>query len=209
LNLRIIRDFLTSHIKIIDDLGMSSGNSDNGDENESFSSIMKGVKPLAQDKIDPDETPKPRPKLKSAENQKHLNRDLESKQVLGEIEFVTPALPDEVLSFVRGGIQEKLKNKLKKGLVPYEVKIDLHGATVKQAGKELQDSVEQACALGMRCILVIHGRGNSSQDNRPAIKTHVNQWLRELPEVLAFHTAQPKHGGTGALYVLLKRQREK
>ena len=110
---------------------------------------------------------------------------------------------------MRGGIQAKLQSKLKKGQVPFEFKIDLHGATVNQAGKQLQHAIESAHASGIRCVLVVHGRGKGSFDNKPALKTHVNQWLRDLPQVLAFHSAQARHGGTGALYVLLKRQREK
>ena len=189
---------------------MSSNNSDDSDEKrktDSFSDLMKGVKPLTQDKIDPDSTPKPKAVTKSADHL--LNQENLKPQSLGELEYVTPVAPDETLSFVRGGIQDKLKIKLKKGLIPFELKLDLHGATVKVAAKELQYTIEHAYSAGMRCILVIHGRGLGSFDNKPALKTHVNYWLRELPQVLAFHSAQPKHGGVGALYVLLKRQKEK
>ena len=178
-------------------------------ESESFSEMMKGVKPLSQNKIDPDATPKPKASLKQNDPRLSSTQENAQWQKLGELEYVTPVSPDEVLNFVRGGIQDKLKTKLKKGLIPFESKIDLHGATVKQAGKELQDSIEYAYASGQRCILLVHGRGKGSFDNKPALKTHVNYWLRELPQVLAFHSAQPRHGGVGALYVLLKRQREK
>lgn len=168
--------------------------------------MMKGVKPLSQTKIDPDTAPKPRASRKPAHSNELNNQPLE-RQILGEVEYVTPVLPDEILSFVRGGIQDKLKTKLRKGLIPFETKIDLHGATVNEAGKFLQSSIENAYSSGLRCVLVVHGRGKGSFDNKPAIKTHVNHWLRELPYVLAFYSAQPKHGGTGALYVLLKRKR--
>ena len=187
---------------------MSSDNSHDDDKSESFGDFMKGVKPLAQDKIEPDSAPKPKASH-SLQNSENLSREDKFKgQLLGELEYVTPVLPDEILSFVRGGIQDKLKSKLKKGQIPFEAKIDLHGATVKQAGKELQNAIERAYANGIRCILVVHGRGLGSFDNKPALKTHVNYWLRELPQVLAFHSALKKHGGTGALYVLLKRQRQ-
>lgn len=186
---------------------MPSDNSDDNNKSESFSDLMKGVKPLTQDKIDPDAAPKPKAS-RPTQNSENLSRQDKFKhQLLGELEYVKPALPDEILSFVRGGIQDKLKTKLKKGLIPFEAKIDLHGATVKQAGRELEQAIDSAYESGLRCILVVHGRGLGSFDNKPALKTHVNHWLRELPQVLAFHSAQPKHGGTGALYVLLKRQR--
>lgn len=184
---------------------MSSKKSDkdNSSEPESFHKMMDGVTPLTQDKIDPDAAPKPKPPRRSS------TKETKEYSTLGELQNVTPVSSDEVLSYVSGGIQQKLMTKLKKGLYPFEGKIDLHGATVNQAGKELDDAIKDAHTHGLRCILVVHGRGKGSFDNKPALKTHVNQWLRELPQVLAFHSAQSRHGGTGALYVLLKRKREK
>ena len=186
---------------------MPPNDPEDDNESASFSDIMKGVKPLAQNKIEPDSTPKPRAHLNSGGPQQSSGQPGDKYQELGELEYVTPVSPDEVLSFVRGGIQEKLKAKLKKGQIPFELKIDLHGATVKQAGEHLQQAINHAYASGLRCILVVHGRGKGSFDNKPALKTHVNAWLRDLPQILAFHSAQPKHGGVGALYVLLKRQK--
>lgn len=182
---------------------MSSSDSNGEDDNKSFKDLMKGVKPLSSNKIDPDSAPKPKFKRRESTNPSS------SQTTFGELEYAAPVSSDEVLSFVRGGIQQKLMNKLKKGQIPFEVKIDLHGATVSQAGKELQSAIDECYQHGMRCILVVHGRGKGSFDNKPAIKTHVNQWLRDSAKVLAFHTALAHHGGTGALYVLLKRQRDK
>ena len=180
----------------------SDNNSDDDDEIESFQSMMKGVKPLSSDKIDPDSAPKPSTKRRNTTTQKKVNSSF------GELEYVEPVGSDDVLSFVRGGIQHKLMTKLKKGLIPFEFKIDLHGATVSQAGQELQSAINRAYAQNIRCVLVVHGRGKGSFDNKPALKTHVNYWLRDSAKVLAFHSAQPQHGGVGAMYVLLKRQRE-
>lgn len=182
---------------------MSSDESSNDNEEDSFQDMMKGVRPLSNNKIDPDAAPKP--KFKRQE----VASGTESRSTFGESEYVTPVTSDEVLSFVRDGIQQKLMTKLKKGLVPFEAKIDLHGATVSEAGKELHFAINQSYEQGLRCVLVVHGRGKGSFDNKPALKTHVNHWLRETSKVLAFHTAQSRHGGTGALYVLLKRKREK
>lgn len=181
---------------------MSSSDSNGEDDNKSFEDLMKDVKPLSSNKIDPDSAPKPKFKRRESTNPPP------TRTTFGELEYAPSVSSDEVLSFVRGGIQQKLMTKLKKGQIPFEVKIDLHGATVSQAGKELQIAIDQCYQQGLRCILVVHGRGKGSFDNKPALKTHVNQWLRDSAKVLAFHSAQPHHGGTGALYVLLKRQRE-
>jgi DNA-nicking Smr family endonuclease len=58
----------------------------------------------------------------------------------------------------------------------------------------------------MTCIRIIHGKGKRSRNNKgPVIKTKVNHWLRQRDDVLAFCSARPIDGGTGAIYVLLRR----
>ncbi|WP_455220042.1 Smr/MutS family protein [Kaarinaea lacus] len=182
---------------------MTRKNSSINDEDaDLFQEMMEGVKPLAQEKIDPDSAPLS-PKVKRPEKavKKHLK--------FGELDYAPAVAADETLSYARDGVQQKVIAKLKKGQFPIESKIDLHGSTVNQAGTRLQQSINYAVASKQRCVLVVHGRGKGSFDNKPAIKTHVNQWLRNSVNVLAFCSAQSHHGGTGAVYVLLKRQREK
>ncbi len=174
----------------------------NDEDAELFHQMMEGVKPLPQKKIDPDSAPvtaKPKRPLKPLI--KHTS--------FGELDYAPWVAADEVLSFARNGIQQKMIMKLKKGQVPVEGKIDLHGNTVNDAGAKLEHAINAALGNKQRCVLVVHGRGKGSFDQKPAIKTHVNQWLRNSENVLAFHSAQPQHGGTGAVYVLLKRQRDK
>jgi DNA-nicking Smr family endonuclease len=175
--------------------------SDDDDDAGLFRNMMDGVKPLSQDKIDPDSAPKTA-KPKKAEQREH------KPIVFGEHEYLAPVAADAILSFAHSGVQPKVISKLKKGQIVVERKIDLHGSTVSQAGAKLQHALDMAIADQQRCVLVVHGRGKGSFDNKPAIKTHVNQWLRDSPNVIAFHSAPPHHGGTGAVYVLLKRQRD-
>jgi len=174
----------------------------NDDDANLFRDLMDDVKPISQDKIDPDSLPK---------TSKPVRREKSSRKLsaFGELEYISAVGSDEVLSFARNGVQPKLMSKLKKGQFPIESKIDLHGATVNEAGAKLQHALGIAIDNEQRCVLVVHGRGKGSFDNKPAIKSHVNQWLQESTDVLAFHSAQSQHGGTGAVYVLLKRKREK
>jgi hypothetical protein len=83
---------------------------------------------------------------------------------------------------------------------------------------EGQHLIEQAQAEGDRCLLIIHGKAGAgytdeSGDIRGAgqalLKSHVNHWLQQVDDVLAFASALPKDGGTGAVYVLLKNSRKK
>lgn len=171
------------------------------DDTDLFRQAMEDVTPLNQDKIDPDSAPK----IKKSRAKMRKSKPI---SVFGELEYATPVDSDEVLFFARDGIQPKAIARLKKGQHVIEGKIDLHGMTVENAGHTLQRALKNAVADGIRCVLVVHGRGKGSFDNKPAIKTHVNQWLRNSADVLAFHSAQPYHGGTGAVYVLLKRVRD-
>ena len=70
--------------------------------------------------------------------------------------------------------------------------------------------ISEASHLGLRTLLIVHGKGHSKAkgDKMAVLKGYVNQWLRELEDVQAFHSAQPQHGGTGAVYVLLRKSAE-
>jgi DNA-nicking Smr family endonuclease len=59
--------------------------------------------------------------------------------------------------------------------------------------------------MDKRCVRIIHGKGKSSEGKLPVLKGKVNSWLRQRDEVIAFCSARPSDGGTGAVYVLLKR----
>ena len=60
-------------------------------------------------------------------------------------------------------------------------------------------------AAGKRCVRIVHGKGLSSEGKLPVLKVKVNSWLRQKDDVLAFCSARPQDGGTGAVYVLLKK----
>ena len=83
--------------------------------------------------------------------------------------------------------------------------------TAKQARQEVFSFISEAGQLGLRTLLIVHGKGQSAAGSAPTavLKGLVNHWLRELQTVQAFHSAQPLHGGTGAVYVLLRKSAEK
>ena len=93
--------------------------------------------------------------------------------------------------------------------MPIEETIDLHGLTQRQAMRALGDFLAAAQEAGRRCVLVITGKGDT-KDEGGVLRAMLPQWLNEpanRARILAFEVAQPKHGGAGALYVLLKRKR--
>lgn len=99
--------------------------------------------------------------------------------------------------------------RLKRGLLPIDARLDLHGRTQTAAHRALADFVAAARADGRRCVLVITGRG-LSPDGPGILKRSVPRWLEEPAlrrHLLAIAPAQPRHGGAGALYLLLRKMR--
>lgn len=116
-----------------------------------------------------------------------------------------------VLDFKRPGIQNGVYKKLRLGKYDVEARLDLHRLTVKQARDETHNFVKEAMELGLRTLLIMHGKGQrkSEVERTAVLKGYINRWLQDLDDVQAFHSAQPVHGGTGAVYVLLKKSLEK
>lgn len=115
------------------------------------------------------------------------------------------------------GLDRRSAEKLRKGLMPIEARLDLHGMTQAQAHEALQRFILSSQTAGKRCVLVITGKGNDAQGRRDplskgqgVLKRMVPEWLAQPPLralVLKTSSARPQHGGGGALYVLLRRQR--
>lgn len=109
--------------------------------------------------------------------------------------------PDQSVFFARTGLSPRQIKKLKQGKIPVVATLDLHGFDAESAKEELIRFLDFAYKKNKRCITIIHGKGHT---DKPVLKNKINSWLRQFDTVLAFTTAQPKHGGTGAVYVLLR-----
>jgi DNA-nicking Smr family endonuclease len=107
------------------------------------------------------------------------------------------------------GIDRANAERLRRGRHPIAARLDLHGLTQSEAHRALQHFVAHSRAIGRRCVLVITGRG-LTPTGPGVLKAAVPRWLAE-PEfrrhILLTAPAQPKDGGAGALYVLLRRRR--
>ena len=113
---------------------------------------------------------------------------------------------DEI-SFRRVGVKETVVVKLRRGEYRVDAECDLHGLNVEQCKAVLREFLAAALARNMRCLRVIHGKGLRSGPRGPVLKVAVNLVLRKTGPVVAFCTARPVDGGTGALYVLLTTTR--
>lgn len=112
--------------------------------------------------------------------------------------------PDQ-LNFSRNGVQPSTLKKLRQGKLVIDNSIDLHSLTIDEARNYLLEFLAECEVNGSRVILIVHGKGYSSPNAKPVIKPMVSRWLREVSSVLAFVSARPADGGTGAVYVLLGR----
>lgn len=124
---------------------------------------------------------------------------------LPESEWTSDVGAGDVLSFARGGVRRREIERLRRGRFKVEADLDLHGRIVADAVAALDRFLEDSRRRGCRCVRIIHGKGFGSRTGLPIMKAHVDRWLRARSEVLAFCSAIPPDGGTGAVYVLLRR----
>jgi DNA-nicking Smr family endonuclease len=97
--------------------------------------------------------------------------------------------------------------RLKRGQLSVERTLDLHGRTQDEAHRALGGFLAAAQGAGCRCVLVVTGKG---PEGVGTLRHMVPRWLNEganRQHIVAFCAAQARHGGTGALYVLLRRRR--
>jgi len=109
--------------------------------------------------------------------------------------------PDE---FLRNGLSRMTLRKLRRGHWPVRDSLDLHGNTSDAARKLLQAFLHEAAQRGLRCVLVIHGKGMNSPGGAAVLRKLTRHWLTQRPDVLAYCDALPGDGGSGAALVLLK-----
>ena len=168
-------------------------------ESELFRKATRDVKPLHQDKHPLTHRKKHRP-------QKVIEPSPSKATWIAESYESDWLSPEDSIHFAKSGIQHKILQRLKRGNVPIEAKIDLHHQTTDEAMSSVTRFINDCIAQGKRWVCIIHGKGYLSANQKPILKNFLNHWLRKQPLVLAFHSAQPQHGGTGAIYVLLKRK---
>ena len=178
-------------------------------EDEFFQAEMRGVTPLKRD-------------ARERLLRKDHGGDGEARRQAaeGEPEGRLNALVDEgvepldawyVLAFKRPGIQHGVYKKLRQGRYEIDARLDLHRLSVKQARIDVHSFIQDAMQYGLRTVLILHGKGQrkAEQEKTAVLKGYVNHWLQDSEEVQAFHSAQAVHGGTGAVYVLLRKSLQK
>ena len=114
--------------------------------------------------------------------------------------------PGERLSYLRAGQRRRVLRELRRGRWPVEDEIHLRGMRAAEALRAAGDFIRAARKESFRCVCIVHGKGRGSADGRPVIKGEIDHWLRRHDAVDAFCSARDTDGGSGALYVLLRRR---
>lgn len=164
-----------------------------------FRETVGSVRPVHHDRVEHNHRPRPEPRLSQDDE----------RQVVDEL-LSWPEEPDELdtgeeLYYRRDGVQNNVLRKLRRGQYRVSAVLDLHGMNVATARQALLHFLYTAKREHMTCVRIIHGKGLRSRHKGPVIKTKVNTWLRQRDDILAFCSARPMDGGTGAIYVLLGR----
>ena len=179
------------------------------DQMSFFLDAMSGVIPMSEDK-------KRVARASGSRSPRSHPPTDESRQVMEQLQGLVRGsleldltFSDEYIEGAVPGFSRKLMKKLKRGELPVQNHVDLHGLTRQEAETEVTHFLVESFRNGLRCVLIVHGRGLNSPESLPVLKEGLPQWLnrgRVRRMVLAFATARPYDGGTGATYVFLRHR---
>lgn len=179
------------------------------EDHASFLRAMNGVEPISQDKEKAFRSPASCAKPPHPPPDDRRTAVVHLQGLLSGSLDLDITFSDEYIEGSIQGLSQKILRRLKRGQLPVQDHIDLHGLTRPQAEAAVSDFVNQSYKKGLRCVLIVHGRGLNSPDSFPVLKEGLPAWLgrgKTGKRVLAFSTARPYDGGTGATYVLLRKR---
>lgn len=170
------------------------------DDARAFRDAMRDVRPLPPaERIAGGPRPRPVPRFSKADDALVLAESLASDPVAMELET------GEELLYLRAGLQPRLLRRLRRGEFRIEAEADLHGLNERQASVAIMDFLAEARRERWQCVRIIHGKGLRSGAKGPVLKAKTASVLSRRDDVLAFASARPADGGTGAVVVLLKK----
>ncbi|MCY4177869.1 MAG: Smr/MutS family protein [Endozoicomonadaceae bacterium] len=182
------------------------------EERDLFQEAMKTVKPLKQplqkhfiENTRQNRSQYPESTLKLRRQNASVPEEKNNHLLLRDIQ-AEPVSPEEFISFRHESLSLKLFNSLKNSKFPIERCLDLHGYTIDEARERLIRFIDFSQQKKYRSLRVIHGKSSKKyQRDGITLKSRVACWLTQIPSVLGYCSCLPKDGGTGAVYVLLRR----
>lgn len=174
------------------------------EEKKTFAKLLGPVKRIEHDTVELRGLREPTMSRKSAQSRAAVEMNLVVDD--SDNDTGTTSFGDET-DYYRPGVQKLLLRKLKRGRFLVQSELDLHGITLAEAKNCMNAFLENALARQLLCVRIIHGKGLNSLGKAPVLKPKVRTWLRRHRDVLAYSETRQADGGSGALYVLLRRRR--
>lgn len=173
---------------------------------DAFLNELKDVKPIQQT----DRALTNQPKKTLAQQLKRqaieANQNLINNYL--SVEKVEPVDPYDHISFRQEGVQHGVFKNLRLGKYKIDFVLNLQQYKFEQARTAIFTQIRNSHEEGYRTLLIKHGLGLRSQPFPALLKSYLHQWLQQMPEVIAYHTAQPNHGGNSAVYALIKKNQQ-
>lgn len=172
-----------------------------------FRAAIGAVRRIEADALPPaTERPKPRPRARMAELD-----EADARTTFRQALDADLLQAGDALAYRRDTLPPQTWQRLKRGELSAQEELDLHGCDLRQAEALVRAFLHDAVRAGLGCVRVIHGKGRGGSDyvdsrGVPVLKNLVDRLLRQRADVLAFHSAPPAQGGTGAVIVLLARR---
>lgn len=182
------------------------------EEKAAWERVKATVKPLHPDRTPPAVTHSTPPPASLSKNDIAPRRARKQGRVPPPKAAPIPVPPKP--SAPEKGLDSHWDRRLKSGVVTPDYHLDLHGMNLGHAYDRLDQALEQAVLTGARTILLVTGKARehdrASGQGRGAIRAAIHDWLnasRHAPYIASVRGAHPRHGGAGALYIILKRGR--
>jgi DNA-nicking Smr family endonuclease len=170
----------------------------------SFFAEMSDVKPLSQtDKVAL--TNKTTETLAQRLKREALIAEVEKDDNGLTVDKVEPINPHDFIEYKQDGVQHGVYKNLRLGKYQIDVTFNMTQMKFDEARIGLYKTIKDCHERGIRTLLVQHGMGLNSKPFPAFLKSYVNQWLRQIDIVIAFHTALKQHGGLTSVYVLIKK----
>ena len=177
---------------------------DNDNDLQLFRDLVGEVTPVHSDKLPPKtKAIAPRARSREADDQAVMQELLEPDEY--SFGFDDDVETGEELSYSGDGIDNSSWRKLRRGEFRTDGILDLHGMKLEAAHEAVKRFIQTQRDANHRCLRIIHGKGKGEEI--PVMKRGVDGWLRRNKWVIAYCSCRPQDGGTGAVYVLIRRAR--
>lgn len=174
------------------------------DDKVLFMQAMNGVRPLKHEKsVNHTQKTNPKDPTTLFRRANAQGGDEKTQTNLSDMQaLLNPVASEAFLSHKHPTLQNKVFEQLKQGKLRWYDALDLHGSSIDEARDAVQTIIANALKHGESVVKIVHGKGTDA-----ILKTCVNGWLRQIPEVMAFVSAPANDGGNGAVLVLIKKKK--